>query len=423
VLVDDLAKIRGKRSAIGVPALVHAEHGSELRRFVGACHRAIETITRSWRDNEALRRLVSLAPELRQMVDGSDGMGASRIHLARLDLLLQPDGGFRVVETNANCPGALLSCGVASRRWRAGLAAHGVDAPPPLDYEGREWMARWLIRTAEEETGVAPDLVVLLREEGGNRLELPGLAAQLGCLGVDAVEADPRELRISNAGRVTLQGRPVLHAYWKLGIPEFMKMRPQLDALVRAFQDGQLFVQNGFAARFIADNKLCLAALSDPSFDALFDPADLAVIRPRLPWSRNLALCTPAEIGRVRSYPLDFVLKRPLDTRGRGVVIGRAVRSRATWQDAVDHAIEGGWLVQEFCGTTEFSSDRNGIGGRLHDISLGLTNGHLAGAVIRSSSELRTNVALGGSAHPVFLDQISAADPWRPPESSPPLPV
>jgi len=403
VLVQDLAAVRAKRSPVGLPELIRRQFGAELRRFGRAYHRAIEVITRAWRSNPELRRLVHLAPELQKIVDASIGMSSSRIHLARLDLLLQPCGGFRAVETNANCPGALLSCGIAARRWRGLLAAHGVVTPPPLEYEAPEWMASWLIRTAEEETGVAPELFVLLREEGGNRLELPGLAAQLRGLGVETLEADPRELTPSTTGYVRLRGRPVRHAYWKVGIPEFLRMLPQLEGLVRALQERRLFVQNGFGARFIADNKLCLAALSDPRFDALFDPADLAIIRPRLPWSRNLALCTPAEIRRVCSRPRDYVLKRPLDTRGRGVVIGREVRSTASWRDTVSYAVKEDWLVQRFCVTTRLADEAAAAPTRLHDLSLGLTNGGLVGAVIRSSHELRTNVALSGSVHPVFF--------------------
>jgi hypothetical protein len=403
VLVQELAAVRAKRSPIGLPELVRRQFGAELRRFGRAYHRAIEVVTRAWRGSPDLRRLVHLPPELQKIVDASIGMSSSRVHLARLDLLLQPCGGFRVVETNANCPGALLSCGIAGRRWRALLEEHGLVAPVPLEYETPEWMASWLIRTAEEETGVAPELFVLLREEGGNRLELPGLAAQLRSLGVETLEADPRELTALRSGYVTLRGRTVLHAYWKVGIPELLRMLPRLERLVRALQERRLFVQNGFGARFIADNKLCLAALSDPRFDALFDPADLAIIRPRLPWSRNLALCTPAEIKRIRCRPEDYVLKRPLDTRGRGVVIGREVTSSVSWRNAVNYATEEEWLVQRFCVTTGLVDEAGPPSGRLHDLSLGLTNGRLVGAVIRSSRELRTNVALSGSAHPVFF--------------------
>ena len=401
-LAYELAGLRGRTSPMGHPALVRRDPATDLRRFAIAYHRAIEAIVRAWRGDSRLRQVVRLPRPLETIVDGSPRPPTGRIHLARLDLLTQPDGGFRVVETNANCPGALLTCGVASRRWREYLGSLGVTTPAPLDYEDPEWMARWFIEAAEAATGIAPELVILLRERGGNRLELPGLAAQLLRLGIDTVEADPRELVVSSTGEVSLHGRTVLHAYWKLGLREFLGMHTELRGLVRALQGGRIFVQNGFPERVIADHKCCLAVLDDPTFDDLFDADDLRLLRPSLPWSRNARLCSAWELGRIRRCRSDYVLKRPLDTRGRGVVIGRETRSRDAWSNAVDVAVEEGWLVQEFCEATELVARE--AGRRLHDVSLGLVNGELAGATMRSSAELRTNVALTGSLHPVFLD-------------------
>ena len=160
-LADELTGLRGQPSSMGLPALVPRAYGAELRRFVGAYHRAIEAITLAWRGNDELRRVVRLVPEIEQIVDSCPEPGAGRIHLARVDLLPQPDGHFRVIETNANCPGALLSCGVASRRWRGHLSNNGVRVPTPLEYEAPGWMARWLIETAEAETGLTPDFFVV----------------------------------------------------------------------------------------------------------------------------------------------------------------------------------------------------------------------------------------------------------------------
>ena len=175
-LAGDLAHIRGKISPLGSPLLIRRDHGATLRQFAGAYHRGVETIAHAWSSLEEVRRVVALPPELRSIIGAAPAPATARIHLCRLDLLLGSDGGFSVLETNANCPGALLSTGWAGRKWREYLSEAGVHPPAPLLHEARRWMARWLIHTAQAETGEAPDLVVLLRWENGNRLELPGLA-------------------------------------------------------------------------------------------------------------------------------------------------------------------------------------------------------------------------------------------------------
>ncbi len=186
---------------------------------------------------------------------------------------------------------------------------------------------------------------------------------------------------------------------------EFCEVQRETTDMLAALQDRTLWVQNGLTGRLIGDNKLCLAVLSDPEFDSLFDAEDLALIRRHLPWSRNAALCDLHQIRAIRSDPASYVLKRPLDTRGRGVVIGREAENRGTWARAVDRAVSHCWLVQRFCTTTQLEADGFGRGtGCNHDLSLGMAGGRLVGALSRSSSELRTNVALTGCLHPVFVE-------------------
>jgi len=269
-------------------------------------------------------------------------------------------------------------------------------------------MAKWFIKTATTATGQVPDLVALLRWENGSRLEFPGLAEEFAQLGVDALEADPRELTTTRGGLLSLHGRTVRHAYWKLGILELHERQQDVGAVLSAIQDRQLFVQNGLAARIIGDNKLCLAILSDRAFESLFDPQDLACIRPHIPWSRNVGLCSAAQLHDIRLNPAYYVLKRPFDSRGRGVVIGRESDDAGAWERAVDLAKGERWLVQEFCATTRLATASHHESSRHHDLALAVADGHVVGALSRSSNELRTNVGQSGRLHPVFMEERRA---------------
>jgi hypothetical protein len=80
------------------------------------------------------------------------------------------------------------------------------------------------------------------------------------------------------------------------------------------------------------------------------------------------------------------------------------VATHADWDRAISIAMRENWLVQEFCSTTRVESDYTGAVVDRHDLSLGVTNGELAGVIARSSSELRLNVARSGRLHPVYLD-------------------
>jgi hypothetical protein len=402
-LADELLGVRGKGCELGPPLMVRRSHGSVLRTFATAYHRTVETVVRAYRTDRDVQTLLAVPHELSsETILDSDTTG-ERIHLCRLDIMLRPDGGFKVLETNANCPGALLSMGIASRAWREFLRPFYVDLPDPLDHEWVNWMANWFIQTAILETGMEPRFVPLLRQESGNRLEMPGLAGQLTNESVEAVEVDPRRARYQS-GRMLVGRRPARHAYLKLGIPEFREMGWELHALIDAITSGNLFVPNGVLGRLVGDNKLCLAVISDPAFGHLFDPADLDAVRTHIPWSRAMSHCDSVLLREIRRSRAQFVLKRPLDTKGRGVVIGREVATHADWDRAISIAMRENWLVQEFCSTTRVESDYTGAVVDRHDLSLGVTNGELAGVIARSSSELRLNVARSGRLHPVYLD-------------------
>jgi hypothetical protein len=402
-LGQELLRARGTPCPLGSPALVTPAYGAELLAFVGSYHRAVEAIVRAQRHDHEVRTVLALPEPLREDTEPGCEPDDDRIHLCRVDIMPDPDGGFNAIETNANCPGALLSSGVAGRRWREHLAGAQLDLPDPLDHERPNWMARWFLGTARSETGSRPDFVVLFRQEGGNRLELPGFLEELRNVGVDAIEADPRELTISACGNPLVRGREVFHGYLKLGIRELERMRSELDPFMKVIRNRRLFVQNGLRGRLIGDNKLCLAVLSDPRFAYLFEPGDLEALRDHIPWSRNVALISRRKLGEVLAERDRFVLKRALDTRGHGVVMGAEVSGTSEWELRVEEAARDHWLVQEACRAAEIPDQLGADRSCRHDVSVGIVNGQPVGVFTRSSTELRVNVARSGRLHPVFV--------------------
>ncbi len=403
-VAETLHDIRGKPCSVGQPVLIKPEYGRKLVRFAKAYHNAVETIVRAWSTDDAVRRMLSAPTSLQHDMELDYNAANNHIHLCRLDLHLDPAGGFQVLETNANCPGALMSSGHAGALWREFLSPLGMPIPAPLDHELTGWMARWFIELATIETGSPPDFVALLRESGGNRLELPGLASELKRAGIDALEMDPRTVKQTPTGEAIVNGQRIRHGYLKLGIKRFARMRVDIDPFMSAVRRRTIFVQNGLHGRFVGDNKLCLAILSDPTFRYLFPDKILDAIGDHIPWSRGLAHCVDADIKHIRRNRSAFVLKRPFDTRGRGVIVGRGVATDSAWADAVERARRAGWLVQQFVETTELETDPFGNDTRRHDLSLGLINGKLSGAFARSGNDLRLNLARSGRLHPVFIE-------------------
>ncbi|MFJ6380998.1 hypothetical protein ACIQI7_13500 [Kitasatospora sp. NPDC092039] len=382
----------------GVPLRLRPGVRAELTALVAAYHRLIETIVAAYGRDRRLREVLTLPEPLRGEAAAARD---DRVHLLRLDLLPQSDGTVRILETNANCPGGLHVSGQGRAAWRPLLSRHGIDLPAPLPSEAGDWLGRWFLDTAERHTGRRPHTVAVLCPEGANRTEVPEYGEALTALGARVLHADPRELDTGPDGGAVLRGEEVRYAYAKIGMQDLARLSGEVGPYLRAVREGALFVQNGVRGRLVGDNKLCLAVLSDPAFADLFGPADHRRVRPAVPWSRNLARCDDATVRAVARDRERYVLKRPLDTRGRGVVIGRE-SDDAAWREAVDRAGAEGWLVQEYLPSPRLRTAPDGPALR-HDLALGAVDGRLAAAFVRTGDGERLNVARSGCPHSVYL--------------------
>ncbi|MFJ9855608.1 hypothetical protein [Streptomyces sp. NPDC101150] len=384
---------------MGLPLRLRPGLRCELDAFVAAYHRMIETIVAAYPHDARLRQVLTIPEPLRaELASARD----EKVHLLRLDLMPQPDGGLRVLETNANCPGGLSRSGLSQAAWRPLLTEHGIGLPAPLPSESELWTGRWLVDLAEGHTGRRPHTVAVLCPRGANHNDVHAYGVSLARLGIRALHGDPRELRAGEAGGVVLRGKPVHHAFAKIGMQDLLRMSGELQPYLRAVREESLFVQNGLRGRVIGDNKLCLAVLSDPQFADLFAPEDCRRVRPSVPWSRNIAGCDATTVRQIIGDRNRYVLKRPLDTRGHGVIVGKEIADDAAWGEAVGRAIEEGWLVQEYCSAPQIRTDPDLPPAR-HDLELGVVSGRLAFAFVRVGHEERLNTARSGRVHPLYL--------------------
>jgi len=383
----------------GLPLIIKNAASQELVAFAAAYHRMLKSILAGSSRTSLLQEFLSLPGGVADLLKfDTDACTCNDVHICRLDLYTTADGGFKVLETNANCPGGLIYAGFAAKALRPFIEERlGVASLP---YASDSWMADWYVRAARRATGQAPRRVVLLREKGGHRLELDEHSLAFQRLGIGTVECDPRDLA-SRDGRLCIDGEAVDFAYHKISFVELEKMRPQSDRYAAAVGSGRIFVQNGLRARTVCDSKLCLAVMAEPAFHHLFDAGDLAIVLPHLAWARNGAFLDSGDASHVASSKDDYVLKKPLDTRGRGEVVGREA-SAGEWARALEEARRDGWLVMQYIEPTRLPATDGGEPPR-HDLALALIDGAIEGGYSRSSRDLKVNVAQNGRLHPLFM--------------------
>lgn len=358
--------------------------------------RCLQYLVEVCRSDRSLQRHLSLPPFVLKDITSDTNKASGTVDLARIDLMLPAEEPVQAIESNANCPGGLHFAGVAAHQWRILATEAGIRLPAPLPHERPGWLADWYLSLCCMATRERPECVALLYDHATNSLEMPEFAAALRERGIRVVTGDPRSLTRDGARGVKLDGIRIKHGYLKLSMRRFAEWRPMLDPLVDAIVSGQLFVQNGLRARWIADNKLCLAVISDPQMHDLLPTKLREAVMPIVPWSRAVAGLPDSELDSIATNKDRFVLKTPYGTRGQGVTVGSAVDA-STWATALKDAVRENWLVQRNILTATLDE-----GTVRHDLSIGVAR-DVIGALARSGTSSRLNVAQGSRLHPVYL--------------------
>lgn len=371
-------------------AMVHPPAEPELRRRVTNAVRCLERLVQRFPYDAELQDFLDVPQEFRRWILREPEPERLRVDFCRLDLLGGTLGTVRVLEFNASSPGGMISVGTVNRYWRQSslgglLTEWGVpDAP----FERPEWFADWLIGYGRDH-GVAEEdrrSVGLFHHRSTSGYEMGQVSEQLRRRGCTPVGLEPADLGSDSALRL---------GYLKY-FPLNVRKVESWETFCARLTKKRLLVPNALAERWVAENKLCLAALSDPRFRRLFTPRQLAALDAFVPFSRKLGDgVSTAEAVAERAR---FVLKAPYGCRGESVTVGAETPPEA-WQQLVGSADRRGWLVQERIGTPVVEV----TGGRyFRDLVVPVLDGRIIGYGSRMSQGHLLNVARGGGSATVF---------------------
>jgi hypothetical protein len=175
--------------------------------------------------------------------------------------------------------------------------------------------------------------------------------------------------------------------------------------MTRAYADGHVCIVNSFRTK-VAHKKSGFAVVSDPRYENLFTPEEIAVFRRHIPWTRRVAQGTAtfegAEHDLIRLIGREqdrLVLKPNDDYGGHGVFIGWE-STPEEWQQEISLALERPYVVQERVPMKRVPipafTDRLRMEELFIDFNPFLFNNEPEGALIRLSSSSLLNVTSGG---------------------------
>lgn len=234
--------------------------------------------------------------------------------------------------------------------------------------------------------------------------------------GIPTTICDPGELTFEN-GVLRAGGQPIDLVYRRVLINDLIARADECGALIEAYERRAVCMANTLRCK-LAHKKAFFAVLTDPAFAALQDPADQAIVRAHVPWTRLVADVQTERDGRsqgliglARRDRERLVLKPNDEYGGTGVILGWEA-SESIWDAALDQALAdppGTWVIQERIPVRREVFPHFDTMGRvvmrdmLVDLAPYLFRGKLGGYLTRLSTSGLANVTSGGGQVPAFV--------------------
>ena len=267
-----------------------------------------------------------------------EGRGRPQLFYARFDFRLH-NGVPKFFELNTNCPAGA----VFFSEWRRRASFGRSDDPTEPLSDPTHFVDR-LVYEARKDGRDDPSLnVVLATDNGGLSLELSYMQYLFSIQGHSARIAEVTSLQFDGHRLRTSDGSPVDLVYCKCNpvqstspgwSAEYLK---QCQGFVSAWRAGAVTVRNPLAAILLAEDKAFLALLA----------ATRPEVRQYIPATKVLFELDEGELADLTRAQEQWVLKPRQESRGRGVVCGATVNSKA-WLSALGTANPREHVIQSF---------------------------------------------------------------------------
>lgn len=322
---------------------------------------------------------------------------------------------IRFVEYNAESPAGIAFCDVlteifddlpAVRDWRG-------DRPSQRP-AGRRRLCEALLWGYHSWGGTgSPAIAIIDWDDVVTKRDFELCAAYFRDQGLSTVITDPRKLDY-RGDSLWCGDQKIDLLYRRVLLHELLERADEVQPLLQAYREGAVCMVNSPRSKLL-HKKTVFALLSSGELGLDLPAEERRVVDATIPWTRLVTGGLTEYGGRTVDLPTllcgnreCFALKPADDYGGRGVVLGWDTPPDE-WERAVEHALGGGFIVQE---RVEVPSEPYPIwtDDGLSSVSLWLDTdplifrGRMGAVLTRLSGSALLNVSAGtGSAAPTFV--------------------
>lgn len=392
------------------PYFISEADGRLIKYASNIIMQCAEKVLQLYKDDTQVAEYLELSPGESELFAIPHGYEETAV-ICRLDGFLD-DAGLRFLELNCDTPAGM---GYGDRMAGIFLSLP-VFEKLRQDYnyhyiETRERLLQVLLTCYRRYGGRDRPNIAMVGWEGlRTRPEFNLIKQTFEARGYHTVICDPRALEYSR-GHLAWKGERIHLIYRKVLTSQFLDRIDDLKDFIRAYQEGTVCVVNPFGSKLLS-YKAILYFFTDPRFMSHFTEEEQEVLGRFIPWTRRIAHEQVWYQGReedlvplVRKDKDLFVIKPSDAFGGKGVCIGHET-DPARWDEVIEEALEGRWVVQEAIDIPEepfpYFTPENGLGQKKVNLNPFAFGSRYAGSVARISTSSVINVSAGGGILPVI---------------------
>lgn len=385
-----------------------------LKRVSSTMAQIINNAARLYFEEGHLSHVYRMTPEAAELIKIDPGY-SQPVVFARFDALLEGES-LKLIEFNTDSPaGTAYTDQLEEVLFSEPVLQDFFKENELVQHSRVQNILNALLTTYEEFGGFeTPQIAIIDWKNVRTAPEYEYLKAFFESKGYKTTIADPRELKYKG-GKLYHKSFRVHLIYRRVIFDELLERLDEVEDMIKAYKERAVCMVNPLRSR-LASSKAILSILTNPEYEHFFTENENKMKRDHIPWTRRL-MDAEGFYGGKKMYLIDFlkdekdtlVLKPSSAFGGRDVTIGRETPD-SVWNEVIDKALKGDWVVQEYINipimsVPEIVNQKLDFGYKKYNFNMLVSGGKYAGSFVRLSSESMINVAKGGGLIPAIAPE------------------
>ena len=410
-VVSKVLNPHGGRSAklCLTPFYFDQEFWDKMDKITRAYANLLEFVFQNFPTNDQIQKVLDY-PEALEKYIRSLNIYSTNMAAARIDIFLTNEG-FKMVESNCEIPGGSEESFFLETEYLNIFSPEKVEQIQRMEIVYNTLMHHYNIQAKKKGFPKKEKLNIYLIQWQNEIERIQGeyaiLINYIKSKGHNCGVIDPNDLIIEDNRVKTVDGETIDLIYRRFTGDELPKYAKKSWQMAIDLDKANVAIVNPFCTKRV-DSKNIMVLFKDEQYDNIFPEKlkqDLKIVREILPWTKKVEekIVVKGKEFDTKEYLIKnrekLVIKHANSYSSVAVFIGVDCEKNK-WNDVVDEALTGDWIVQEIINLPEIEIDYwedNKVKKAkcIYNVNPYMYNGKLGGLYVRASTDRLTSFAVG----------------------------